>query len=153
MRDTAAAYNLAQFAPQERRPAVRVVRAPRKKKNKMRAFKIKCVAYLVVLTALMAGTILSQLKVTEIEKQITASEKKVNTLKGENDYLNYQISSAVSINNLENYARNELGMVEIGPGQVEYVSLSTDNRIESTVKSKTAMQEFWNSVMQFFFGK
>ena len=154
MRNTTTAYNLARFAPQEHRePQVRVVRTPKKKKNAKRAFKIKCVIYLVALVALMTGTILSQLSLTEIKQQINKSEQAITRLESENAYLNYQMSNAASLNKLEQYAKNELGMVPVGPGQVEYVSLSQENKIVSETDNKNGLQDLWNSIAQFFFGE
>lgn len=153
MRNTATAYNLAQFAPQERRqPGVRVVRTS-KKNNARRAFKVKCAAYLVVLVALMVGTLVSQLKLTEIEGQITQTEKKITEMESQNAYLNYQINNSVALTNMENYARDELGMVAVGQGQIEYVSLSEGNQITSYMEDTGGLQDFLSGIVQFFFGK
>lgn len=154
MRTTSsAAYDLSQFAPAEReRPRVKVVTTKKKNSRNKKAFKVKFVAYMVVLAVLMAGTVYSRFQLTEVKSSINTNTTALTALQSENAYLSYELESMVSLRNAEDYAENELGLVRVDSSQIEYVSLCGGNMIETEEKTENPFVSFFNLVIEFLFG-
>lgn len=68
-----------------------------------------------------------------VRDDINRTYEKYNTqleaLQDENIQLNSQIESKFSLKDVEQYAINELGMVKIAPGQIEYINMSVGDRV------------------------
>ena len=78
-----------------------------------------------MLSALLYGRI----KVDELDRQISAAETKITTAQSENVRLNMQLDSMISLENVEEYARDNLGMVKMESYQIEYIDLSGTDKV------------------------
>jgi cell division protein FtsL len=153
MKISTVAYDLSQFAPEEtRRPRVKVVKSARKKSRAKRAFKVKCVLYLATVALLMIGRIYSRQQLTETDREMNAYTQELTDLKSENAYLNYELENYVSLRNAEEYAEENLGLVKLDSNQIEYVSLNSENVIESREEEDETFWDFLNSITEFLFG-
>ena len=149
----ATAYDLTQFAPEEKRQQrVRVVKTDRKGREK-RQFKIRLVLSVVILFVLMAATVYSRMRLTEYKRATIAANQELTEISSENAYLNYELESKVSLRNAEDYAVKELGLVRLDSSQVEYVHLNDDNKIESEPKGGNELLEFLQRIIDFLFGR
>ena len=78
-----------------------------------------------MLSALLYGRI----KVDELDRQISAAETKITTAQSESVRLNMQLDSMISLENVEEYAQNNLGMVKMESYQIEYIDLSGTDKV------------------------
>ncbi|MEA4911147.1 MAG: hypothetical protein VB092_00845 [Oscillospiraceae bacterium] len=153
---TSAAYDLTAFETAEQpRVRVRVVGNVGSNKRQMRAFRNKCIASVLAVFLLMCATVYSRMMLTETTARINSSTQTLKTLQSENAYLSYQLESTVSLKNAEEYAINELGLVKLGSGQIEYVNLQQEDVIvknDTTADLSQSMRGLLNSVIEFFGG-
>ncbi len=109
-----------------------------------RAIKIMAIATAVLM--FMALAIYSRVQLDEINREIASIENKIELAESDAIKLNNELNSIVSINNVENYATNELGMVKVQDYQVVYVDLSQSDYVEKangkeTGKSSVIIEE------------
>jgi cell division protein FtsB len=118
------------------RPQVRVLTNKTKKhKNAVsaifrRSSIIKAVAILLCCLTIFGMKLYSQAKLDEVNRNISRTQKALEESKAENVRLQMQLNSIVSIEKVEEYAVNTLGMVKIEAGQVEYIDLSEGNSVD-----------------------
>ncbi len=122
-------------APQKR-PALELVKKTRKTAEQVRQqtaedtkriFKAMCIATAIFM--FMAIAIFSRVQLDEINREISAVENKMELAKSDAIKINNELNAIVSINNVENYAANNLGMVKVQDYQVVYVDLSAEDYV------------------------
>lgn len=92
-----------------------------------KTFKVMCVAMAVLM--FMALAIYSRVKLDEINREISSVEKKIELAQSDAVKLNNELNAIVSINNVEEYATNELGMTKIQDYQVYYIDMSSQDYV------------------------
>lgn len=148
MRETTA-RDISRFAtaPQPKRQApVRVVKTNKKKVDNKRAFKRRCVAFVVVVLLLMVTTVFSRMQLTVVRSQINDCTAELANEQSYNTYLNYELESTISLEDAEAYAVNDLGLVKLNSNQIQYVNLNNENSIDVHETEPT----FWDAVKAFF---
>ncbi len=122
-------------APQ-RKPRLEVVQKTRQTAAQVRqqtaadtrkAIKVMCVSIAILM--FMALAIYSRVQLDEVNREISAVEKKMELAESDTVRINNELNSIISINNVENYAANQLGMVKVQDYQVVYVDLSADDYV------------------------
>ncbi len=139
-------------ASQSRPKLVRKTRSQLKAETRRanrRAFKALSVA--AVLLCFVGMVIYSRVQLDEISRDITQTQKELSVLESENTRLEMKLNSMVSLNKVDDYAQNVLGMVKQEGYQVEYLDLEgTDKVLVSGGKTTTSKQDkadikkFWN---------
>lgn len=107
-----------------------------------RAIKIMCIA--VAILMFMAMAIYSRVQLDEINREISSVENKMELAESDTIKLNNELNSIVSINNVENYAINELGMVKVQDYQVVYVDLSANDYVAKANGKDTGLSSVIN---------
>ncbi|MBR5202310.1 MAG: hypothetical protein IKW45_03510 [Clostridia bacterium] len=144
-------YNIEQFEPRvvstsnaapkmkpapQKRPQLELVRKPRPNATQVRgetqlaarqAKKIFVIAMTILM--FMAMVIYSRVQLDEINRDISNKESAIELAQSDSIKLNNALSSMVSINNVEEYAANVLGMVKVQDYQVVYVDLSSNDSV------------------------
>ena len=92
-----------------------------------KTIKVMCVAMAVLM--FMALAIYSRVKLDEINREISSVEKKIELAQSDAIKLNNELNAIVSINNVEEYAINELGMSKIQDYQVYYIDMSSQDYV------------------------
>lgn len=92
------------------------------RQSAMQARKILAVACAVII--FMAMVIYSRVQLDEINREIQQVESAMKIAQSDTVRLNNSLSSVISINKVEDYALNVLGMVKVQDYQVVYVDLS-----------------------------
>ncbi len=122
-------------APQKK-PALELVKKTRKTaaqvrqqtaEDTKRIFKAMCVATAIFL--FMALAIFSRVQLDEINREINSIENQIELAKSDTIKINNELNSIVSINNVEDYAANQLGMVKVQNHQVVYIDLSSEDYV------------------------
>ena len=99
-------------------------------KNK-KAFKTAVnVLSIAVAISMLIGVVYTNSRITEITTGITEQQKEITELESEKAYLNFTLESRMSLNDIENYAINVLGMVKMDSTQVEYIEIENENKVE-----------------------
>lgn len=119
-------------APQRRKRGVPYTRPKviRKSRAQLKAEAVrsrkKAMTIVAIVTAffLVIGfQICCQIKIDDLDEQIAAERSSISTMQSENAQLEMKIDSNVSLAKVDDYAKNELGMVKVKDYQVNYVKL------------------------------
>lgn len=97
------------------------------RKSAMQARKILAVACVVIM--FLAMVIYSRVQLDEINRDIKQVESAMKIAQSDTVRLNNALSSVISINKVEDYALNVLGMVKVQDYQVVYVDLSDEDSV------------------------
>ncbi len=89
----------------------------------------KIFAIAMTILMFMAMVIYSRVQLDEINREINSIENSIELAQSDTIKLNNALSSMVSINNVEDYAANVLGMVKVQDYQVVYVDLSAGDSV------------------------
>lgn len=118
------------------KPDLKVLEKPRKTQAQIKAqnaasnrkaFKIIVVASICL--CFLAAVIYSTLQLDEINRDIASIDKQMRIAKSETVRLNMEINSIISMDKVEDYAANTLGMSKVQNFQVVYVDLSSSDRV------------------------
>lgn len=90
---------------------------------------IKVMFIAVTILMFMAIAIYSRVQLDEINREIKRVENKIELAESDSIRINNELNSIISINNVEDYAMNELGMVKVQDYQVVYVDLSAEDYV------------------------
>lgn len=93
----------------------------------LKAVKIFAIAVAILLFMSMA--IFSRVQLDEVNRDISSVENKMKLAESDTIRLNNELNAMVSMNNVEDFAANKLGMVKVQDYQVVYVDLSSDDRV------------------------
>lgn len=122
--------------PNNQKPHLKVLEKPRKTQAQIKAqnaasnkkvFKIFVVASICL--CFLAAVIYSTLQLDEINRDIASIDKQMRVAKSETVRLNMEINSIISMDKVEDYAANTLGMSKVQNYQVVYVDLSSSDRV------------------------
>lgn len=83
-------------------------------------FRAVCVGFSAVMILL---SLLASVKLAGVNDEAARLEKEAQELKAENEILRAEYENSVSIQEIESYAVNELGMQRLMPGQIYYIEL------------------------------
>ena len=128
-----AARKIVEMPPfeQAKQPQMELVRRKKKTvqqaRKEMRAGAWQTAKILVIslcLLSMFAGLLYSRLRVDELTREIDAASANLSYAQAETVRLNMQLDSMISLEKVENYAKNDLGMTKIEGYQFEYIDLS-----------------------------
>ena len=127
---TNTAYDLSRFETTVE-PRIREIRNTDReiREAEDRKFRFRFAVLFIAVITLAVYTVYSNMLLTKTKSQITRYTNELTELKSENVYLDYQIESMFSVENAEDYAVNELGLIKLSGAQVEYVNLENENLI------------------------
>jgi uncharacterized membrane protein (DUF106 family) len=83
-------------------------------------FRLVCLSFSL---AMLVAALLGSIELAAINEELTDKESQLKTLKEENRILQAQYESSLSLEALERYAVEELGMQRLSPGQIIYIDL------------------------------
>lgn len=107
-----------------------------------RAIKVMFISIAVFM--FMAVAIYSRVQLDEINREIKSVENKIELAESDSIKINNELNAIVSINNVEDYAANELGMVKVQDYQVVYVDLSADDYVAKVNGKDTGLSSVIN---------
>lgn len=92
--------------------------------------KAKSIVYLGIIFAVLFAMGYQNSKINEQFSELKASEKQLATLQKENEQLEVTIENSLNLNNLEQIAKEQLGMQKATTKQTKYVSLPKRDYVE-----------------------
>ena len=88
---------------------------------------------------LLIAVIATNAAITDTTVKIATAREDIVQLESQRDYLNFTLESRMTLDEIESYAVNNLGMVKMDSSQKKYVELEDQNVIvkyDTTVSSK-----------------
>ena len=125
------AYDLSRFEPKEERSSSPKRR--RKPQYRLRQDLPRVLTMLLVMTVaigIFGYMLYSRVQIAELSDQISTAKSELSQAQSEYDYLNMQVQSKTSLANVEEYARNVLGMKKLDNYQVEYITIQDQTPVE-----------------------
>lgn len=152
MANASAAYDLSRFEAQtaEKRPQIESVKMKKTKAAARPASHfspLKAIGCMLLVIGVSSALLYTRVQLTERISQVSTASSQYTQLEAEGTRLDLELESKVSLENAENYAVNELGMVKKENKNVEYIHLTQGNKIEVP---EDASPSFWESVKEFF---
>ena len=101
--------------------------------------RIAGVLSIAVLFSLIIGVIATNAAIAGYSSKIARVNEDIVQLESQRSYLQFTLDSRMTLDEIESYAINELGMVKMDASQKKYVELKNENKIvvnDSSVKEK-----------------
>lgn len=83
-------------------------------------FRIICIGFSLLL---LVGTLMGSIELAAMNEELTALEQELSELKNDKRILQAGYESSLSLEELERYAKEELGMQTLKPSQIFYIDL------------------------------
>ncbi len=130
-----AAYDFARFeakTAQRPAPANNVIELPQKAvRHRLKLSQVVKRVLCIGAVLAVAGTLIfNQLRVNELNVGLQKAQKQLGEAQSEYTQLRMAAQSMASLNAVEEYAKNVLGMQKIQPGQVEYIRINNTDKVE-----------------------
>lgn len=134
--------NAGTSAAPKRSPAASPKAAPRPKvvkktraqlraeQRRSTAKTIEVLLVCAVMFSLVAFQIFSHVRADELDRELKSINSEISVLESENTRLNMQLDAIISLDKVDKYAQDVLGMVKVENYQVSYVDLSGDDSVE-----------------------
>ena len=112
---------------QEQRRDLRVAPAPRRRRRAgVRPSLVACIAILAVTSVYI---LFCQMQLTELSAAVGEQNDRLNELSAENVSLTTKQMNSMNMDEVEEYAVNNLGMVKMDNSQIEYVELTNPDTV------------------------
>lgn len=91
-------------------------------------------------------------KIEQRNVQIQENKKQIEEIKNENAALNMNLQRNLSLTNIENQAREKLGMQKLKNTQIRYVKLDKQDYVEpvSVTRIEETKENLWTKIVNFF---
>lgn len=120
----------------------------RAESRRSRAKALKVLMVCTVFFSLIAFQIYSRVQVDELDRQLDTINSEISILDSENTRLNMQLDSIISLDKVDEYAQNTLGMVKVENYQVSYVDLSKGDKV--SVSGGKVHRSLWETMKAYF---
>ena len=101
-----------------------------KTKNKYAFKNFVNILSIAVIVSLVVGVIYTNAAITQTTNKIAQTQNAITELESEKAYLEFTLESRMSLDEIESYAINVLGMVKMDSSQVEYIEIESENKTE-----------------------
>ena len=158
MQQRSEAYDLSLFEPRRQEqelpqknniielPSKKLEENRRHKLHPLRAFSTFCV--MAVIVAIVGTMVYSQVQLTELTEELNVATKQLEESQSVYTQLKMKSDSQLSLETVENYAKDELGMKKISQSQVECISLSEGDKgqVLQQCSAENWFTDFWNCI-------
>ena len=120
-------------------------------KNKYAFKNFVDILSIAVIVSLVVGVIYTNAAITQTTNKIAQTQNAITELESEKAYLEFTLESRMSLDEIESYAVNVLGMVKMDSSQVEYIEIESENKTEfsdGTLASR--IEEAVEPVLSYF---
>lgn len=107
----------------------------------------KSVGYIAMAVIMLSIVIYGRATQAELEADYAATVKEINRVTNDNIILQNQLESKLSLKNIEEIAKNELGLTKVDNSQIECINFNLENKAEIIKK-----QSIWSTVSNWFTG-
>lgn len=117
----------------------------KKKQAQKRRSMVKNAGCVVMAVMMISMLIYSRVEQTELNMAYNQTVADIETKKGENARLKVELEEKLSLNNIEEYAENNLEMTSRSRQQETYINFNTENKVEVVQK-----QSFFGNIASWF---
>lgn len=141
-----------QYQPRHAAPKPYVVEKTKRQlrieefRNSRKAMKILAVCS--VFFFFIALQIYSQVQVDELDRELDAVNAQIAVVDSENTRLSMELDSAISLEKVDDYAQNVLGMVKVENYQISYIDISGGDTV--TQSGGKVQKSLWETIKMFF---
>lgn len=126
-----------------------------KKQKEERKKQRKMIMYICMAFAILFAISYRNAKIDENFGKVQEYKKQLATIEKENSQLEVDIESNINLSNIEQQAKELLGMQRLTSKQIVYVNLEKDDHIETTaenvvIKEESAIQKAINTIKSLF---
>ncbi len=146
-------------SPRKIKPIYRTTKKPKtttkvatKKQNKKtisNGLKVKIVFNAIFIFAILFGLIYQNAQVSQIFSQIQGLKSQATEIQKENSQIEISIQNELNLSNIEETAKNMLGMQKLTSAQTRYVNLSKRDYVEPSTE-EVIIEENTNIVTKVF---
>lgn len=111
------------------------------KQNKQMNKKAKCVLYLIIGFVILFAISYRNSQINESFSELKNAQQQLALLQKENEQLEVSIEKSLNLNDLEQIAREQLGMQKATSGQTKYISLPKKDYVEGATEEIKIEQE------------
>lgn len=143
-------FSLFEERPRSTKNENNVLQLPENNQRIKRVAKIKYKAVALMLTAIAIGTsivgsiVYGQVQLNEVTAEINRATNLLNESESLHTQLQVKVESKLSLGLVEEYAKNNLNMEKINPCQIEYITLSTEDKGEVQKKGINMFDKIYN---------
>lgn len=139
-----------QYTPRHAAPKVvkkskKEIRAEEFRSNK-KAMKVLAVCSLLFF--FIAMQLYSQVQVDELDRELDAVNSQIEVVESENTRLAMELDSIISLDKVDDYAQNVLGMVKVENYQISYIDLSGGDAV--TQSGGKIHRTLWETIRMYF---
>lgn len=122
-----------------------------KQKANIKERKTKSIIYLVIAFAILFGMGYQNSKINEQFSELKQSEKKLALIQKENEQLRVSIENTLNLANLEQMAKEQMGMQKATTKQTRYVKLPKKDYVEVASEQiiKNDNKNFFDNILDF----
>ena len=142
-----AAYDLSLFANEERGKVVSIEENKKQKREAKRRTLVQSVASVVTVVAVAAVilsvalmAIVSRVRLTEMNEQLSDLDSQLSVLQSENVRLHSELTEIASSERIDAYAEKH-GLQKMESGQEHYFTVNGGDRVEKAVTEKQSFLE------------
>ena len=142
-------------APQKQKQKNNVVKLDEKqlrRSHRHSANTVKMLMNLAVVLVIVGAVVFSQVQLTELTDEINTANESLSQEKSIAIQLEMQAASKLNTEEIEQIAREKLGMEKVADGQTSYISLTQDD--EGTVvqaeKTPNLLDRIWQVLQSLF---
>ena len=160
MQNRSEAYDFGMFAPkqqplQQPHKKDNIIELPQKqlqknRRAKLHPFRVFVVSALLVVMLGVVGTMVyGQVQLTELTENINAAQKQLEESQSVHTQLEMKASAKLSLNAVEEYAQETLGMSKIQQSQIENIEIASGDKSEviQSAESEIWLSSLWNSIV------
>jgi len=130
-----AAYDLSNFMPEDNQEEDVKKKAASKKRsvkkqNVSPAVVVKWVFVSLFIMLSLASIMVGNVRINQYNDEIAQEQKNLNTQQSLQVSLNAKLEARMSIQKVEDYAVNQLGLVKVQPYQIEYVNITDKDKVQ-----------------------
>lgn len=111
------------------------------KQKKQMNKKAKCVLYLIIGFVILFAISYRNSQINESFSELKDAQQQLALLQKENEQLEVSIEKSLNLNDLEQIAREQLGMQKATSGQTKYISLPKKDYVEGATEEIKIEQE------------
>ena len=153
------AYDFSRFEPKRRQldqPAEKnnVIALPQEQLEKNARPKLRparlasSLAVLLVILGTVGSLVYGQVRLTELTDSINQAEKDLSEQESVYTQLQMKSGSVLSLDSVEDYAKNSLGMRKAENSQIEYISMAEQD--EGTVLQSSGEENLFEKIWNWF---
>lgn len=102
---------------------------------------MKVILVSMLMFGLLGTLIYGETQKNQLTREISKTQTQLNIAKSENTRLNMMLNSIVSLDNIEQYATEKLGMVKVQNQQISYINIAEETAAKKATEEKEAQEK------------